>query len=222
MQEESIPLLPAWRTAEWGAGKRRVSPSLSLWPPQGCKPAAPALPACWQQQVLGEEGRSWCPTLPGWQVSPGFSSLQSPPFSSFPLPTVYLPACCAPVSPPLGLSRLVILWAKGNPCALLPSTVQGTPLPGHPSVRTPLPANPDLPFPGILSLDPSSPPPGSPLPSKTNRWHILLLLSAWPPPVSPRVQLVTTGFPLARNGQSCSACWEERKPGRGGGNNPDV
>lgn len=36
-------------------------------------------------------------------------------------------------------------------------------------------------------------------------------------PISPQVQLVTTVFPLAGNGQSCSACWEERKPEKGGG-----
>lgn len=53
-------------------------------------------------------------------------------------------------------------------------------------------AHPELPFPGILSLAPFLPPLGSPLPSKTNRRHLLLLLlPAWPPPFPP---LSSAGF----------------------------
>lgn len=58
----------------------------------------------------GREGGSWCPTLPGWQVSGSPLGLFLPPispFSSFPLPLVRLPAGCAPLSPPLQPSQLL-------------------------------------------------------------------------------------------------------------------
>lgn len=70
-------------------------------------------------------------------------------------------------------------------------------------------ARPNLPMPGSFLLASSGKPP-----ALTDQ------LPVYPPPslaspISPQVQLVSTGFPLARNGQSSSACWEERKPDGG-------
>lgn len=63
----------------------------------------------WKGREGGREAAGAQPYLDGRFLAGllGFLSLQSPPFSFFPLPLVCLPASCAPLSPPFRPSGLL-------------------------------------------------------------------------------------------------------------------
>lgn len=126
--------------------------------------------------------------------------------------------------------KLVILRAKGDPCALLSSTGHEDRLSGHPSFHMLLLSSSLLCSlaPGTVSpqLTPTSPclapsflpPPGSPPPSQTSCQHILL--PAWPPPFPPKF----SWFPLVFHspGMARALLLAGKSGNQTGGNNPDV
>lgn len=93
MWEENIPLLPDERTIEWEASRRKVFFLRCPLATTGMHASSfwlLALPACCLPgagrggREREREGGSWCPALPGWQISgsPVMLFLQFPPFSS--------------------------------------------------------------------------------------------------------------------------------------------